>query len=453
MNAATRHPLRLARENENLSIEELAEATNLSYRTIWRAEHGNSIHPSSRRMLCTYFGKSVHELGLLDAPVSEQQKTEGQLSSWSTNESMRKPVLLQATQDNIITKLLESCGVDIMDTSRRQMLQQVLQAAGVSLLLPSQLLDAESWHQLSTAVSTARFSSVDHATLNHFEQITSSCWHLSNNSELEVVEQLLPTYLPKLATLAHQTSASQKKAAHLAAQGYILAAEVERSSIPAMQEYCRLAVQYSQIAADPNMLVAALKQQATIYLVAKDPLKALQTYQQALPFVDQVSPLLRSRIYLGIGSAYARNGRQYKQEALRYLGLAHDGFPDHPEEDPNYLYTVCGLGVLHLYDGLTRLDLNQFQDAWNAFERVGGLKPNIIVPENFRVEIVNLQAQVAVSLKDMDQAYIHVHAGMEAAKTMGHKLRFDEAHDAYKRMLITWPNESRIKNLAEAFAV
>ena len=56
---------RLLREHLNLSIQEVADATGLSFRTILRAEQGASLNPESRRRLCQFYGKTSEELGLV----------------------------------------------------------------------------------------------------------------------------------------------------------------------------------------------------------------------------------------------------------------------------------------------------------------------------------------------------------------------------------------------------
>jgi len=89
----------------------------------------------------------------------------------------------------------------------------------------------------------------------------------------------------------------------------MLASEVETKNVPALERYCDLAVQYGQLSGDYSIQVAALKQQATIALVAKKTDQALHIYQRALPLVRYVSPLL-SRIYMGLASAHARCGNQ-----------------------------------------------------------------------------------------------------------------------------------------------
>jgi hypothetical protein len=83
----------------------------------------------------------------------------------------------------------------------------------------------------------------------------------------------------------------------------------------------------------------------------------LQTYQEATLFANEVSPLLRGRIYSGLGSAQATLGQ--KQEALYSLGLAHETYPDHPEEDTGFLYTYTNHYILFLNEALTHLHFDR----------------------------------------------------------------------------------------------
>ena len=57
--------LRLLREHLNLSIQEVADATGLSFRTVLRAEQRAPLNPESRRRLCQFYGKTPEELGLV----------------------------------------------------------------------------------------------------------------------------------------------------------------------------------------------------------------------------------------------------------------------------------------------------------------------------------------------------------------------------------------------------
>src|SRR5262249_5344126 len=142
---------------------------------------------------------------------------------------------------------------------------------------------------------------------------------------------------------------------------------------------CKQAVEYSGLAENPNLSVAALKHLATKYHSAKYHLLTLQTYQEALPLLDQVSPLLRSRIYLGLALSYAKC--QQEQEAIHYLGLAQDTFPEYPEGDPGFLYADCGLSSLNHYGGLISLEFNQPKKAWEIFAGVEKLRSKTVVPE------------------------------------------------------------------------
>jgi len=59
------HPLRTARCQHNLTIEELAKEARVGASTVWRAEHNYPINAESRRRLCSYFRATPQALGLL----------------------------------------------------------------------------------------------------------------------------------------------------------------------------------------------------------------------------------------------------------------------------------------------------------------------------------------------------------------------------------------------------
>ncbi len=51
-----------------------------------------------------------------------------------------------------------------------------------------------------------------------------------------------------------------------------------------------------------------------------------------MQYMEQLSPLLGSLLYARLAGKSANCGE--RQDALRYLALAHGTFPEHPEEDP-----------------------------------------------------------------------------------------------------------------------
>ena len=423
--------LRACIKQAGYSFREVSRETTIPESTLYDWAAGNRVIPhKERQILARLLGCPVEALAPEGSPAG-----------------IRPSYLVQYAPDEDVQR--QDIGNVLMNELRRLLLRALGSTGLVLFASPQELLDPEAWDRLARAVQQP--SSVNEETLSYFEKLTDFCWHLSNNNEASAAERILPRYLPHLVVLAHQPSKHQRRIAHLASQGYILAAEIEPANIHAMKAYCQQAVLYSQIAESSDIQTAALKQQATIFLVDRNTGKALQKYQEALPLVEQVSPLLRSRIYLGLASAYARKGQVYRQHALRYLGLAGESFPQHPESDPNYLYTVCSLPVLHLYQALTYTDLQQPEDAWAALTRVDGMQPRMQVPESTRIEFLNLQAKTAAMRKDLETSRTYLQAGVEAAFKSGHQLWVSEAFDVYQSMYAIWPNEPQVKFLAELF--
>lgn len=292
---------------------------------------------------------------------------------------------------------------------------------------------------------------IDETIRDHFEGLTKLCWNLLKADGLPTVEQLLPTFVPSLEALARQPSKHQKTFAGLASQGCLLAGLVAvlQMNMNTAESYCQQAVVYSRIAEDCNLEVAALKHLATKYSDARYPRKTLQIYQEALPLVDQVSPLLQSRTYLGLALAYAQCGQ--KQESLYHLDLAEDTFPEHPQDDPAFAYADCGPSSLNHYGGLIRLEFDQPKAAWETFASVGALTSKIVIPKRTLIEINNCQAEAALAERSLELACHHVQVGVTGAHELKSEKRFDDACTIYKQMRLVWPHEPQVKALAGLF--
>ena len=423
--------LRVCIKQAGYSFREVSQETAIPESTLYDWAAGNRIIPHKEREILAH---------LLACPVEA-------LAPDSFPAGIQRSYLVQCASDEDAQQ--QPIGYMVMNELRRQILGALGSTGLILFMAPQELLNPEPWERLARAVQKP--SSVNEETLSYFEKLTDFCWHLSNNNQVATAEQILPRYLPQLVAFVHQPSKYQRRAAHLASQGYILAAEIEPANVYAMKAYCQQAVLYSQIADSNDIQAAALKQQATIFLVNKETEKALGVYQEALPLLIEVSPLLRSRIYLGLASAYARESQQYKQDALRYLGLARESFPERPESDLNYLYTVCSLPVLHLYEALTYTDLQQPKDAWTALRKVEGMKPKMPVPESTRIEFLNLQAKTAASLGNLELSHAYLRAAVEATSVSGHRLWLDEAFDVYQYLYMIWPDEPVVRSLAGLF--
>jgi len=138
-----------------------------------------------------------------------------------TTQTEPKPLItLTDEQVAVLSFLIGGDKMGHFDASRRAMIQQVLAAMGIAKISPQILANQEPWERLASGV--VKPSSIDEGTLRHFEKLTKVCWHITNGTELAAIEQVLPTFHPKLVTLAQQHSKHQIMAADLAAQGSLL---------------------------------------------------------------------------------------------------------------------------------------------------------------------------------------------------------------------------------------
>jgi tetratricopeptide (TPR) repeat protein len=350
-----------------------------------------------------------------------------------------------------LSELIQAGGnMALFDPAKRKTLEQLAGVLGIAVT-GSQLIGEPETVERLPALTNGASGGVDETLKGHFVAQTKLCWDLLKVDGLPVVQQLLPTYLPALEALAQQSSRYQKIFAGLAAQGCMLAGLVAVLQLnnPVAEAYCKQAVQYSRLAGDRNLEVAALKHLATKYNDAKYPVKTLQTYQEALPLVNEVSPLLHSRTYLGLALASAQCGQ--KQEALRYLGLALETFPERPEDDPSFVFADCGPSSLNHYGGLIYQEFDEPEKAWEMFAGVETLRSKIVIPERTFIEIVNCQTEAAVAQRDLDRACVHIQIGVTGALKVKSEMRFNEVFSIYRQMKIIWPHESRVKALADLF--
>src|SRR5712692_3331408 len=91
------HPLTLAREERNLTQDDLAQAVGVSSRTIWAAEHGKPVGAYTRRRLCKYFKKTAQELGLVSEESQVRTKKKKKKRSMSYNIYQNRPMSRRGT--------------------------------------------------------------------------------------------------------------------------------------------------------------------------------------------------------------------------------------------------------------------------------------------------------------------------------------------------------------------
>jgi len=287
--------------------------------------------------------------------------------------------------------------------------------------------------------------------LPHCATTLTECWHAMKGNGLAHTEQVLPTYLSVLTSLVRQPSSQHVHVAALLSRAHQLASLValHHNNLVARLQHNQQAVQYATLSGDSDLQIAALMRLAYTYHSRKQPQKALTTYQQAFSLLPNVSPFLHGRIYVGLASAYAQCGD--KQEAERALGLLHEHPLSANYKIDDILYADFGHPLRILYEGITRLTLNQPEAAWNVLSRIETLQSEVVVPERIRLEIVNQQAEVALALKDQERFTASLKEGITGAQTIQSEKRHQEARDIYWQAQVLWPREARVQELGELF--
>src|SRR6266566_7935869 len=190
--------LRTCIKQAGYSFREVSKETTIPESTLYDWAAGNRVIPhKERQVLARLLGCDIELL----APNSP---------SFLAPSSIATSNLVIYSQEFSRSLAQQQQGND-MDKTRRLIIQ-AMTAAGMALFGNFQhLLVAEPWQRIIQA--TTKPSSIDTETLMSFDKLTEVCWRLSNGSELDRVEQLLPLYLPHISLLAQQPSEHQHVAA------------------------------------------------------------------------------------------------------------------------------------------------------------------------------------------------------------------------------------------------
>ena len=275
------------------------------------------------------------------------------------------------------------------------------------------------------------------------------CWQLYFEGGQAEVERVLPDYITQLSTLARHPSSYQQRAASLLSQAYQLSSllATQRQDYGAASLSARQALFYGELAGDPNLQLASYIRQALVCFYMKRPRPRLQAYQSALQLAPQSSPLLQGRTYLGLAEVSSKLGDEH--ESWRFLDLAQRVFPEHPEDDPHFAYTHFSLTSLATLEGMMHLNLEQPERAWQAFSRAERLVPLGTAPT--RLELTVRQAAASCALGELEQTCHYVRLAVPMARELGSSLRVDESYEIYERLLDSWGDEPRVRELDELF--
>jgi len=364
----------------------------------------------------------------------------------SNTEIPRLAKLLEVDSDTLAEAIL------LAKESRRRSIPETPHPSPSQSMKLDNLLPALSQGGAGADLAELLFTNeITSETLEHFATLTEICRRLSEGNELKTAERILWTYLPRIEAIAKLSLKDQRTAAVITSQGYLLAASLagQRNNLQTRQYFSEQALLYGKLAQDRNLQIVALRQIAITFDCLEFPEKTLQMYQQALPYLEEISPLLRACVYSGISGTYAQ--LKQKQEASRFLGMAYEHFPKSLENEPSFLFVNSGYYTLILCDGLTHLDFDEPYEAKEVLARIDGLQPKIQMPERIRIDLLNCQVEVFMALRDMEQARIYLEAAVKATMAIGSERRFQEALTIFRQMQQIWPYESQIRRLGDLF--
>ncbi|MGB8344099.1 MAG: hypothetical protein WCD86_04400 [Ktedonobacteraceae bacterium] len=273
----------------------------------------------------------------------------------------------------------------------------------------------------------------------------TACWNLYFEGCVNEIKAYLPLYLSQLAAIAKTPSKYQKAAASLTAQAYQLDWWISLQD----QDFGRAllatkeAAIYGEIANDPNILLSSRIRRANVFFHLKNPVQQWRYHEGALQYIQEVTPLLRSWAYMVVGENHA--ALHHHKDADRFIGLARDTFPDHPEEDPNSSYIPVNQYTLSKYEFFTFLRMEQPEKALQSLERIEKDIPNGFVPR--RAELTNHHLMALCALGNLDAACEVFELAERAARQS--KLRYNEVCEIYSQMCTRWPHEKRVLELED----
>jgi tetratricopeptide (TPR) repeat protein len=286
----------------------------------------------------------------------------------------------------------------------------------------------------------------------------TACTHLMQSNEFFVVDKALKQYLPVLEAVAKQPSLYQQAAARLASQGrrFLAILAYHRLDINQKIEHYSKAVEYSRLTEDPNLKVAMISVLGLTYAQLNQPEQAMQYYQEASQYESELSPLVRSVLYGRLAFTQAQLGQQH--EALTSLDVVHSSLPDHPENDPGFLFLDSG--NTRMYEGWTYFELSQphnpavlpnptyLEQAWAAYTDIIG-RSQSNVSARMRVETTNHQTKMALGQRDLEKFCHYFLQGLNGAKALKSPRRKQEVVENWKAGKKVWGMEPRIVELAE----
>jgi transcriptional regulator with XRE-family HTH domain len=423
--------LQRARLAKRWSVTVASRQVGVSTNTFNRWERGLQIPQlTTLDQLMEAFAMSAQDLGF-GFVISPHKHTESELVHV---DEMRDGLFARSPEQEPHSQPDTLAEVEKEQFSRRQMIAALIGAPAAVFCV-----------RQGDALSLLRVEEILTVCASHIPL----CWQLYFEGGLAEVERVLPDYITQLSTLTRHPSSYQKKAATLLSQAYQLSSLLgtQHQNYGAAYTSARQGLFYGEMAGDPNLQLASFVRQALVAFYLKRPRQCLQAYQSALQLTPQTSPLLQGRTYIGLAEAHSKLGQEH--EAKHFLGLAYTTFPQRAEEDPHYTYTHFSFTSVSTLEGVMHLNLNQPDQAWQAFERIDRAVSREVVPT--RLEVTVNQAATACSLGELEQTSQLIRTAVPMAKKLSSQLRVGQAYEVYERMLVKWGDEPSVQELEEVF--
>jgi len=469
--------LRQARLDRSWSQEKAAAECKVSRTTYIRWEHeGQSPHGYNLTEACQAFKMTAYQLGFAKAPSPSIQQFSArtrEIEETRQNETVSLTTFRQHPVPEETDEQIPSIDTDLFTISIMALVLHQQQTQGdvdeLSLSVKQALeenvphmhrgQDVSRREALKfivhvplaiyglTRASNLSSSLVPEEVLPLYAAGIPACWRFYYEGGQSELEHVLPGYLSQLTMLAQISSKHQKNAASLLSQAHQLKALLvqEHENFGEAIEQCRQAFIYGQLAEDPNLQAMALIRKQDTLHENKRFSQWLHTLKEAETFAETITPLLRGRIYARLAVAYARHSQS--QLAQRYIGLAQDTFPEHPETDLSFYYNHTTHFVLYANKALTWLRLNQPKEAWEAVTIAGKFVPGLMNPR--KIDLTLYQIQVAMAMGNLELSCDLFKDLIMFTRKFGREIDIGNAHDIYQQLCVAWPHEKRVQNLEE----
>ncbi len=340
------HLLKIAREQRNLTQQQLADFTALGIATIQRAETGKRLRPDVRQRLCDFFEMTPLELGLF----SDEEEVGRSETSWE--------------QDNEQASKIAESGSDAVD--RRNFIQ-TMGIAGATLFTSS-IADLEPWERFSKVLK--RPSTIDETTLTHLEALAQNSWQLIPDVTGVVSGELRDYTVNHLLSVTELlsnslTDATHKRLASIGGEFSMIAASMSANlrDFEKAQAYYKVSIDAAREASNEHLEAVGLASLAIRLTHLNQPYKALPMVQEARRITAK-GGTATTRAWLAAVEAEVHANLKDYVACFRALDDAESvPYENLPNEDP-YM-TTFSPSLLSGYKGVCYM---QFGDSEAAYK-------------------------------------------------------------------------------------